>query len=343
MWVQFVSPFYRERNPGTKKSQGSKSHAGTQGTTGKLAKPDFRVTAFNAHVTEATREIIKVRPVLKDFIWLLMAILCSPPTAPWAHHSCNDAGPTGEERDAWRSQAPHPGPTAGHSADCSRVQALEPSGAPASSYNTLSRCFVCLFVFLFLIFVAVSMNSSVLAGEAEMEQQQKIKLIRNTFQLRKPLGELKKENKQPWKGYRGYELFFSTFTVHLAVGQCYISRYRSPTRAMEGRGNGSAEVSGSFWDGVEDPAGGIFNAFLMFTLHKSHCCYCASVYPFVNDGVVPTQGLNFCFYKMMILILRNEKDSAQLLNMDQSDSKLMLSGPKLSLNLSPFLFQKCYA
>lgn len=76
-------------------------------------------------------------------------------------------------------------------------RALEPSGAPASSYKTLSRCFVCLFVFLFLIFVAVSMNSSVLAGEAEMEQQQKIKLIRNTFQLRKPLGELKKENKQP--------------------------------------------------------------------------------------------------------------------------------------------------
>lgn len=58
-WVQFVSPFYRERNRGTKKSQGSKFHAGAQGTTGKLAQPDFRVTAFNSHVTEATREIIK--------------------------------------------------------------------------------------------------------------------------------------------------------------------------------------------------------------------------------------------------------------------------------------------
>jgi len=32
--------------------------------------------------------------------------------------------------------------------------------------------FVCFFL-LFLIFVAVSMNSSVLAGKAEMEQQQK--------------------------------------------------------------------------------------------------------------------------------------------------------------------------
>ena len=51
-------------------------------------------------------------------------------------------------------------------------RALNPSGAPVSSYNTLSRLFVCLFL-LFLIFVAVSMNSSVLAGKAEMEQQQK--------------------------------------------------------------------------------------------------------------------------------------------------------------------------
>lgn len=77
-------------------------------------------------------------------------------------------------------------------------RALDPSGAPASSYNTLSRCFfVCLFFLLFLIFVAVPMNSSVLEGEAEMEQQQKIKLIGNTFQLQKTLGELKKENKQP--------------------------------------------------------------------------------------------------------------------------------------------------
>lgn len=145
MWVQFVSPFYRERNPGTKKSQGSKSHAGTQGTTGKLALPDFRVTAFNVHVTEATREIIKVRPVLKDFIWLLMAILCSPPTAPWAHHSCNDAGPTGEERDAWRSQAPHPGPAAGHSADCSRVQGSWTLGGTSKFLQNTLKMF-CLFV-----------------------------------------------------------------------------------------------------------------------------------------------------------------------------------------------------
>ena len=196
-----------------------------------------------------------------------MAILCSPPTAPWAHRSCYDAGPTGEERDAWRSQAPHSGPAAGHSADCSRVQGSWPLRGTSKFLQHTLKMF-CLFVFLFLIFVPVSMNSSVLAGEAEMEQQQKIKLMRNTFQLRKPLGELKKENKQPWKGHRGCELFFSMFTVHLAAGQCYISRYRSPTRAMEGRGNGSAEVSGSFWDGVEDPAGGIFNAFLMFTLHS---------------------------------------------------------------------------
>lgn len=147
MWVQFVSPFYRERNRGTKKSQGSKSHAGTQGTTGKLAQPDFRVTAFNAHVTEATRELIKVCPVLKDFIWLLMAILCSPPTAPWAHRSCYDVGPIGEERDAWRSQAPHPGPAAGHSADCSWVQGSWPLGGTSKFLQHTLKMFFCLFVF----------------------------------------------------------------------------------------------------------------------------------------------------------------------------------------------------
>lgn len=97
-----------------------------------------------------------------------MAVPSSPPTAPRGHLSCYDASSTGEESEAWRSQAPHPGHALGHSLTATGSRALNPSGASASSYTTLSRCFL-----LFLIFVVTSVNSSVFAGEARMEQQQK--------------------------------------------------------------------------------------------------------------------------------------------------------------------------
>lgn len=81
-WVQFVSPFYRERDWGTKRSQGSKSHAGAQGTTGKLAQPDFRVTAFNSHVIEAAREIIKSTPSLEGLHLIAHGRSVQSPNSP---------------------------------------------------------------------------------------------------------------------------------------------------------------------------------------------------------------------------------------------------------------------